>query len=294
MAKQITIISGKGGTGKTTLTASIAALAESAVLADCDVDAADLHLILTPHINETHDFAGGFSATIDPKACTSCGLCLDACRYDAISDDFAVNDLMCEGCGACFDICPAQAVIFKRETAGQWFESTTRFGPMVHAALAAGQDNSGKLVSQVRKRANEIAEEQNKDLVIIDGPPGVGCPVISAVTGVDLILICAEPTPSGRHDLLRVLELAGHFGIPAALCMNKSDLAPEKSREILSEAQQNGAHFVGSLPYDTQAVAAMMQSKSVVEFYEGPLVKAIEEVWANTTELVSSLTKPDN
>ncbi len=288
MAKQITIISGKGGTGKTTLTASIAALAKDAVLADCDVDAADLHLLLEPTIQMTHDFAGGHTARIDPNPCTSCGLCAESCRYDAISDDFVVNDLICEGCGACFDVCPVEAVIFEQETAGQWFESTTRFGVMVHAALGAGQDNSGKLVSQVRTRANEIAKENGKDLVIIDGPPGVGCPVISAITGVDLLLLCAEPTPSGRHDLLRVLELANHFEIPAAVCMNKSDLAPEKSIEILQEAKERGAHIVGSTPYDTQAVKAMMQGKTVVEYSDGPLADAFKEVWAKTRELVDA------
>ena len=286
MIKQLTIISGKGGTGKTTLAASLAALAGGAVLADCDVDAADLHLLLDPKIKQSNDFEGGYSAEIDQKLCTHCGLCLEHCRFEAISDDFVINSLQCEGCGACFDVCPAEAVVFERECAGQWFESTTRFGPMVHAALGAGQDNSGKLVSQVRSRAMEIAKEENRDLVIIDGPPGVGCPVISAITGVDLLLLCAEPTPSGRHDLLRVLELADHFKIQAAVCMNKVDLAPEKSREILDEAKKRGAHIVGTIPYDTKAVESMMQGKTVIEFDDGPLADSFKNIWTETTKLL--------
>jgi len=286
MAKQLAVISGKGGTGKTTLVASFAALAKDAVLADCDVDAADLHLILSPEVNKTHDFTGGYSAAIDKEKCTECGICVEHCRWDAIDENFVIDPLLCEGCGVCFDVCPADAVTFEKEQAGLWFESTTRFGPMVHASLFAGQDNSGRLVEQVRKTAKETADRLDSSLIIVDGSPGIGCPVISTITGVDHVLVCAEPTPSGRHDLDRVLELAEQFKIPASVCINKSDIAPEASEQIVASVEKKGAEVLGLLPYDIAAVEAMVKGLSVIEAGDSPLARAISRVWSRLQALL--------
>lgn len=284
--KQLAIISGKGGTGKTTLTAAFAALAEKAVLADCDVDAADLHLILAPTIQERHAFAGGLSAAIDPTVCVACGQCREMCRFEAISEDFVVDAFSCEGCGVCFDVCPADAVRLSEEEAGEWYVSSTRFGPMVHAALHVAQDNSGKLVAQVRQRAREIAEADGLDLVLIDGSPGIGCPVISSITGADAVLICTEPTPAGQHDLERVLELTEHFNIDAMVCVNKADLSPTMTASIIARAGEKGARYIGSIPYDESVVWAMLAEHALSEHEPGPARTAVEEIWQTVNEIL--------
>jgi len=286
--KQLTVISGKGGTGKTTVLASFAALAHRAVLADADVDAADLHLLLTPEIKETHNFPGGFRALINSDQCTRCAVCVAVCRYGAISSELLVDPILCEGCGVCVDRCPVRAIYEDRETAGRWFESSTRFGPMIHAALYAGQDNSGKLVAQVRKRAVEVAQSEGRDLVLVAGPPGIGCPVISSLTGVDLILAVTEPSPSGLHDLDRVLDLGAHFGIPIMVCVNKADLAPELTERIVQHARTKGAEAAGLLPYDPAAVRAMMAGRPVVEAAPGPLAEALRRLWTTVSERLSN------
>lgn len=288
--KQLTIISGKGGTGKTTVVASFAALAAGAVLADADVDAADLHLLLAPEIKKTNDFLGGFSALIDAGQCNRCAVCVAVCRYGAISPELKVDPILCEGCGVCVDRCLIHAIYEDREMAGRWFESSTRFGPLIHAALFAGRDNSGKLVAQVRKRAVEVAQSEGRDLVIIDGPPGIGCPVISSLTGVDLILAVTEPSPSGLHDLDRVLDLCAHFGIPTMICVNKADLAPELTECIVRHAQSKGATAAGLLPYDPAAVQAMMAGLPVVQMAPGPLAEALRRLWIAVSEHLSQQT----
>lgn len=284
--KELTIISGKGGTGKTTLAAAFASLAERAVIADCDVDAANLHLILRPEIIEEHAYEGGFTAEIDTERCTLCGQCQSLCRFSAISDDMRIDPLLCEGCGVCMDRCPENAIRMKREICGQWFLSNTRFGPFVHARLGIAQDNSGKLVSQVRRRANEIAEEQDLELVLVDGAPGIGCPVISSVAGTDLVLAVTEPTQSGRHDLERVLELARHFKIKTAVCVNKSDLNEDMTAKIKTVCREKGAIFAGTIPYDPAVTEAMVAQKSLVENGESPGAVAIKNIWRTVLKIL--------
>jgi MinD superfamily P-loop ATPase len=252
---ELVVISGKGGTGKTSLTASFAALAHNAVLADCDVDAADLHLILSPEIRRREEFRSGNEAVIRQADCIHCGRCAALCRYDAIPETdengvrhFEVDPGSCEGCGLCIWNCPAKAIDFPSRLCGEWFRSDTRHGPMVHARLAPGGENSGKLVSLVREQAREVATEQNRDLVLVDGPPGTGCAVIAALTGAHSVLIVTEPTVSGAHDLSRVLELTRHFGIPTCVCVNKWDLNPDQTELIETEARATGALPMGRIP----------------------------------------------
>jgi len=278
--KSITIISGKGGTGKTILTASFAALAESKVMADCDVDAADLHLILKPEIQREEIFEGGKAAQIDQVKCVNCGECIAACRYDAISDDFAVDPINCEGCALCYNICPVEAIKMKASMQGRWYISKTRYGPMVHAKLGIAEENSGKLVALVRQQARLIAERDNLDYIIVDGPPGIGCPVISSITGTDLAVVVTEPTVSGLHDLQRVVGLANHFGIRSLVCVNKYDLNVQFTNQIETYCRNNGAEFLGRIPFDTVVTEAMVNGKAVVEYSEdGAVSKEIKRIW---------------
>ncbi len=284
--KELTVISGKGGTGKTSLVAAFASMSRNAVIADCDVDAADLHLVLNPEVKEEHAFESGFTAIIDPSLCNECGDCLNLCRFDAIDDDFKIDSLSCEGCGVCADNCPVDAIRLEKDIGGAWFVSDTKYGPMVHAKLGVAQENSGRLVSIVRSRAKEIAEEQGRDVVIVDGSPGIGCPVISSVTGTDLILAVAEPTQSGRHDLGRVLELARHFRIKAAVCVNKYDLNKEITEEIRALCAGAGATFVGTIPYDAAVTEAMVAGMAVTEFSNSPASWAISEVYTKALAML--------
>ena len=297
--KEIVVVSGKGGTGKTTVVACFATLAERKVLADCDVDAADLHLILNPEIHRREAFSGGKEAIIRREDCIACGACLAHCRYEAVRMNgrgagdatFTVDPLACEGCGVCVHFCPAQAIDFEPRTSGEWFASETRVGPMVHARLGIGEENSGKLVTMVRKEAARIAAERELDLVIIDGPPGIGCPVIASIGGTSLVLAVTEPTASGLHDLKRVTNLAAHFGIAAAVCTNKSDINPEMASEIRQYAASAGLSLVGELPYDTVATKAQLAAKSVVEYSDSALAAEIRNVWHRITSLMEK--KPD-
>jgi MinD superfamily P-loop ATPase len=292
--KELVVISGKGGTGKTSVVASFAAMAENKVLADCDVDAADLHLILDPQVIHREDFIGGKSATIRPDACTGCGKCEEVCRFDAvhlegpandvIAKTYLVDEIACEGCGLCAYFCPADAVDFSSRVNGEWYVSDTRHGPMVHARLGIAQENSGKLVTIVRRRAKEIAEEKGLNLVIIDGSPGIGCPVIASVTGATLALVVSEPTLSGLHDLARVADLTGHFGIPTAVCVNKSDINPEVTAGIRALSHKRGLDFIGEIRYDTQVTKAQIAGKSVVEYGDGIAAADMRSLW----EAVSS------
>jgi MinD superfamily P-loop ATPase len=258
--------------------AAFASIARTAVIADCDVDAADLHLILHPDVKEQHDFESGFTAVIDPDLCTLCGECVDLCRFDAIDDEFRIDPLSCEGCGVCADYCPVEAIHLKRDIGGRWFVSETRCGPMVHAKLGVAQENSGRLVSIVRNRAKELAEEQALDYTIVDGSPGIGCPVISSITGTDLILAVAEPTRSGLHDLGRVLELARHFHIKTAVCVNKYDLNEQVTEQIIGLCNGNVVTFVGKIPYDRSVTDAMIEGKAVTEYTNNGAALAMSEI----------------
>lgn len=283
--KEIVIISGKGGTGKTSLTASFAALALKAVLADCDVDAADLHLILAPHIVQKTDFISGHEAVIRQDDCIKCGECKTLCRFEAVylvedSVRYEIDSAGCEGCGVCVHFCPARAIDFPERVCGEWFISDTRFGPMVHARLGISGENSGKLVSLVRREAKQLALERSADLLLVDGPPGIGCPVIASITGVDQVVVITEPSLSGKHDLERVLKLARHFKVPASVCVNKWDINPETTEQIEEESRRSGASVLGRIPYDREVTAAQIAGQSVVEYSNGPASKAIRSIWA--------------
>ncbi|MDD5109438.1 MAG: P-loop NTPase [Candidatus Omnitrophota bacterium] len=277
--KQIVIISGKGGTGKTVFTGAFAALARNKVMADCDVDAADLHLLLQPNIKERHDFRSGLSASIDKKICQQCGKCIVACRFNAISDDFVIDHVVCEGCGFCSHICPVDAIKMEENLAGEWFISETRFGPMVHAKLGIAEENSGKLVSLVRKKAQELAEKNNCDWVIIDGAPGIGCPVIASLSGIDCAIVVTEPTLSGLHDASRVIEVAKHFNVPSKLVVNKYDLNPDMSEKIEEYCHQNGIPLIGKVGFDKTVVEAMVDGKTIIEYKDSAAKDAICRIW---------------
>ena len=279
--KELVVISGKGGTGKTSLMAAFASLAKNNVLCDADVDAADLHLLMAPDIRERHDFQGGGTAIINPDKCTQCGLCRDLCRWHAVSERFEVDPVECEGCGVCVDFCPEQAIDFPIKTCGEWFISNTRFGPMVHARLGIAEENSGKLVTLVRQEAKKLAEKNQLNLLITDGPPGVGCPVIASVGGASAVLIVAEPTVSGLHDMERVAQLAAHFKVPAMVCINKSDLNLDQTIAIEKLAKENNITIVGRIPFDPVFTESMVQGETVIEYQTTSKVSQIvEEIWS--------------
>jgi MinD superfamily P-loop ATPase len=277
--KELIVLSGKGGTGKTTIVGSFAALAKNKVLTDCDVDAADLHLLLQPEVISTNEFWSGRTATIDRNRCTECGLCIDLCRYGAISDDYEVDPISCEGCGFCYNICPVDAIEMRENMAGHWFVSDTKYGPLVHAKLGIAQENSGKLVATVRQKARTLAKEKNIDLIISDGPPGIGCPVISSLSGSNLALLVTEPTLSGIHDLERVIGTCQHFGVPALVCINKYDINKENSRAIDDNCKRMNAAVISKIPFDNVVTEAMVHGVPVVEYTDGAVSKKISELW---------------
>jgi len=287
--KQLTIISGKGGTGKTTITSAFAHLAENSVLADSDVDAADLHLILEPEVKHQEPYSGGSVAVIDEQKCTGCGICVEKCRFDAIRN-FKVDPISCEGCTFCTYVCPEGAIVMAPQISGNWFVSSTRAGTMVHAKLGIAEDNSGKLVSVVRQNAKEIAEKDRLDTVIIDGPPGIGCPVIASITGSDMVLVVTEPTLSGLHDMERVLDTAKHFKIPAMVCVNKYDINPENTEKIEVRCREKGVRVVGCLPYDKAVTQAMILKKSVAEHDCGEVTKAVVKMWREVRQILTADT----
>lgn len=292
--KELTVISGKGGTGKTSIVACFAALQENSVLADCDVDAADLHLVMDTRVQHREPFTGGKKASIVADSCTGCGECEQMCRFDAIAPDgcsndstvFRIDPIACEGCGVCTLVCPAEAIEFKEVVNGEWFVSETRHGPMVHARLGIAESNSGKLVSVVRNQARGIAVKRNLDMVIIDGPPGIGCPVIASVTGSDFVLVVTEPTLSGLHDLERVRQLAEHFKIKIAACINKCDLNPAMTSRIDEHCQEKGIEIVGRIPYDNIVTRAQIHKTSVVEASDGPVSQEIRRMWKRIVQIV--------
>jgi len=284
--KEVVVLSGKGGTGKTSFVGSFAALAKSAVLADCDVDAADLHLILQPAIQQRHEFWSGQTAFIAEDRCTQCGLCQELCRFKAIKD-FRVDPISCEGCGFCSRICPTEAITMKENMAGHWFISDTRYGPLVHAQLGVAQENSGKLVATVRQQAKIVAERQGLDYIISDGPPGIGCPVISSLTGANLALLVTEPTLSGIHDLERVLGVCRHFGVPALVCINKYDINEDNARHIESYCRGQGVEIAVRVPFDNAVTEAIVRGLPVVEYTEGVVSIEIAKLWQNISDFLA-------
>lgn len=323
--KELVVISGKGGTGKTSIAAAFASLAQKAVVADCDVDAADLHLVLSPTIKQRFDFSGGKQASINANKCIGCGACLAYCRFGAVLYDnssnvlaasglkdcdncehcsrscsirnnamirdmrqaaglneptcFRIDPIACEGCKVCVEFCSVKAIDFKDTINGQWFVSDTRFGPMVHAQLGIAEENSGKLVTLICREAKRIAEEQNKDLLIIDGSPGIGCPVIASITGADMVLIVTEPTLSGKHDLERVAQLTANFGIKTLVCINKADINNQMTEEISEDAAKHGLKVVGKIPYDDAFTKAQIMKATLIEYTGGDIAEKIKAMW---------------
>ncbi|HHH84324.1 MAG TPA: 4Fe-4S dicluster domain-containing protein [Firmicutes bacterium] len=295
--KELVVISGKGGTGKTSLTASFAALAKSVVIADCDVDAANLHLVMQPETFRREEFFSGHEALIRTKDCIKCGRCKELCRFDAIRFEpegriYSVDPYNCEGCGVCVDHCPVSAIDFPERRSGIWSVSRTPYGTMVHAKLDPAGENSGQLVSLVRKEAKEKAREEGKDLVITDGPPGIGCPVIASVTGASLVLIVTEPTLSGLHDMERVLQLTGHFHVPALVCVNKWDLNPEMTARIEEKCLVYNVKSAGRVRYDGGVTGAMVKGRPAV-MADIPAAEDIREAWSKVERALTSLTKEE-
>ncbi|MHC1578924.1 MAG: ATP-binding protein [Dehalococcoidia bacterium] len=284
--KEIVVLSGKGGTGKTSIVASFASLAQSKVLADCDVDAADLHLLLKPQVKEEKEFWSGQVALIDKDKCTECGLCQEVCRFDAIRD-FKVDPISCEGCSFCYHVCPVDAIAMKDTMSGYSFISETKYGYLCHARLGIGQENSGKLVALVRQNAKLIAERENLDYIITDGPPGIGCPVISSLSGANLALLVTEPTLSGIHDLDRVIGVCRHFGVPALVCINKYDINQKNTDEIERYCFSQGVEVASKIPFDNVVTEALIERLPVVEYDGAKVSQAIEKLWQSITRVLS-------
>jgi len=288
--KQLVILSGKGGTGKTSVAAALAHLAASELsitLADADVDAANLELVLDPEKLEEQDFMGGQLAIIEPDECTACGICAEVCRFDAVipgEDAYQIDASACEGCASCFYQCPTEAIRMEEQKAGLWFRSETRFGPLFHAHLFAGQENSGKLVTMVKQQGRLLTMDEDRDLLIVDGPPGIGCPVIASIAGADMTLLVVEPTVAGVHDLERVLGTTRHFGVPALVCLNKADVNPSQSQRVEDFCREEGIPLVGRIPFDTVVTEAMVQGQPVTAYTDGPVTEALRRVWANVKE----------
>lgn len=278
--RELVIVSGKGGTGKTSLAAAFCSLADNNVLCDADVDAADLHLLMHPDVKQCRDFMGGSITEIVADACTQCGGCRELCRFDAINETFVVDAIACEGCGVCVDMCPEGAIEFPVQKCGEWFVSETRFGPMVHARLGIAEENSGKLVSLIRKETRSLAENKGYDLIVTDGPPGIGCPVIASISGATALAIVVEPTVSGLHDMLRVADLAAYFRLPGMIIVNKYDLNIDMTASIELKAQERSMTLLGRVPFDPVFTKAMVQGKTVFECIEqGESVDAVKDIW---------------
>ncbi|HNZ02146.1 MAG TPA: 4Fe-4S binding protein [Anaerolineaceae bacterium] len=297
--KQLVILSGKGGTGKTSISAAFAHLvncnpqAPAAILVDADVDAANLSLIMQPNQSEPHDFWGGSLAEIDREACTGCGACIQVCRYDAILPDSndpqkkQIDPVACDGCAACIYACPEGAIRMVPQQEGIWFQSQTPYGTLFHAELLAGRENSGKLVTLVKQHARLMADDGNVPLVILDGPPGIGCPVISACAGSDYGLVVTEPSLSGIHDLKRAIGMLQHFHIPAAVCINKADIYPEGASLIKEYAESVGINVVGEIPYDQNVLQSMLQARPITEIFpSSPSAIAIRNIWIKLASML--------
>jgi len=289
--KQVVIISGKGGTGKTFITSSIAAIANNKVISDCDVDAADLHLMLSPVVKEKHIFKSGKVAIVDKKSCTGCNQCIDVCRFDAITpfeDVVNIDPISCDGCGICARICPVGAIKMEEKVSGEWYISETKYGTMVHAKLNIAEENSGKLISVIRKKASEIAEAEKKDFVIIDGSPGIGCPVISSISGTDCAIVVTEPTMSGLHDAKRVVQTARHFGVSPCIIINKYDLNIDMSDKIEDFAREEKINIIGKIPFDKIVVESITNGIPLVEYSKGKIVDNLYAIWEKVLNILDT------
>ena len=287
--REIVVISGKGGTGKTSLTGAFAHLAENKIICDLDVDAPDLHIILSPDMACTEDFYSGHEAVIDNSRCQMCGTCLDMCQFGAVKFDgtrYFIENLRCEGCKVCVSFCPGEAIDFPARYCGQWFVSSTRFGTMVHARLFPGAENSGRLVTLLRNQAREKARQEGKDLILCDGAPGIGCPVISSLSGTNLAVIVTEPTLSGLHDLQRVAQLCSHFKTRVAVVINKFDLNIQQSREIEDYCRGKNFELAGNMPYDPHFTAAMVDKMVVTESSDSRVARKVSRIWEQILKLL--------
>jgi MinD superfamily P-loop ATPase len=294
---EILVISGKGGTGKTSLTAAFAHLSDRCVICDLDVDTPDLHLLLNPSPRSQHDFYSGYEAFIQPERCSDCGICGRICRFGAVrpaSSKPKIDPLKCEGCKVCVEFCPDNAISFDSKHCGTWFESDTGFGPMLHAQLFPGQENSGRLVALLRQKAKETLLARKARLILSDGPPGIGCPVISALSGVDLAVVVTEPTPSGLHDFKRIAALCDHFRTPVAVIINKSDLNHGTTEQIASLCHADGYHVAARLPHDAVFVHAMVQRKTVTQFSDSPTATQISRAWKQILALLPQAKEIDH
>jgi len=288
---EVVVISGKGGAGKTSVTGAFAKLAQNAILCDLDVDAPDLHLLLAPEVKRTEEFRSGNEAVIDPDRCTGCGRCEELCRFEAVRPDgdvFRIDPLHCEGCKVCVTLCPAQAIDFPKRHCGHWYESETRFGPMVHAQLFPGEENSGRLVTLLKRRAKEIAEEKGYGLVLSDGAPGIGCPVISSLAGTDMAVIVTEPTPSGLHDLGRVAELCERFRTRVTVFINKFDLNPDQTEAVESYCRERGYAVICRFPHDNAVTKAMVEGRVINEYGDNAASRLLEAAWNDMLNLLPS------
>jgi MinD superfamily P-loop ATPase len=291
--KEIVVISGKGGTGKTSVTASFAVLAgDDAIIADCDVDAADMHLLMNPEIEKSENFFSGVAAKIDENKCTNCSICADVCRFNAISvinNQHSINSLNCEGCGYCEKVCPVEAIRMQEQNVGDWYISKTKIGnTLVHAKLGIGAENSGKLVAKVKNEAKRLAKENNKNFIIIDGSPGIGCPVVSSLSGANYVVLVTEPSLSGLHDLKRVYELVKKFNLKAGCIINKYDINPDLTKDIIQFLNEESINHIANLPYDENFTTAMTFGKTIVEYDTDVLNEMLTESWLKIKELVKS------
>jgi MinD superfamily P-loop ATPase len=294
---ELVVVSGKGGTGKTSLVGSLAALSRNKVLVDCDVDAADLHLILRNNVKKTTKFIAGKRAYIIDEKCTNCGICIDYCRFDAIKNELDsgntgeercwIDEYACDGCGVCVRHCAEQAIDFREVVSGEWYLSDTPYGPLVHARLGIAQANSGKLVSVLRQEARLLADVRGLDLIIVDGPPGIGCPVIASITGTGYVLVVTEPSMSALHDMERLLQLTAHFGIKTGICINKADINPEISDRIEEKARKSNLPVLGRIPHDEAVIKAQVNRKSVVENGDCPAARDIRILWERIKDAIS-------
>lgn len=289
--KEVLIVSGKGGTGKTSIIGALADLSENKILVDCDVDASDLHLLLSPRPTEEHDFKSGVKARVEADKCSGCGMCAELCQFDSIimEETATISALNCEGCGVCAHFCPEQAIVLDENHCGSWYIADTDYGPLVHAQLFAGEENSGKLVSHIKNQARQLAESSNTDLILIDGAPGVGCPVIASLSNVDLAVVITEPTLSGQHDLERILDLTDHFKIPALICINKWDIHPEMSNTIEVACQERNVDLIGKIPFDPTVIDCQLEGLPVTSSDTSLAASAIRELWGKLEKKIHNL-----
>ena len=286
---ELVVASGKGGTGKTSLTGALAEVVGPAVLVDCDVDAADLHLVIPHEVQEEHDFSSSYRAVINSNGCNACGVCMESCRFGAImqTDDpdlqfgvrFSVNPPACEGCNLCVHLCPTQTIHLEKVISGQWYQSECVNGPFFHARLGIAQSNSGRLVSLLRQQAKEVACKNGLDTVIVDGPPGIGCPAIASLTGSSYLLIVTEPSLSAIHDMERLADLANHFEIPVGICLNKFDISNEISEKVERFAADRHLTLHARIPYDQSFTKAQLQGRSYVSCASAEGVGMIRKLW---------------